>query len=187
MQKRDRCGDFYCSYRHFFTVQPCASVGSLSPLTMHTFYTLWADAHFILHQELHTLLSRRLSNTFMTAEDLTGAAPNEFEKSLLKQRDDPSTARSPFRIHRQTIMCSATIPQRQHFAQACLKNGWTANVPLLLHVSPGELLPKQVGHEVVVCPKAMRRACLKFLLKKELESWNADGDADSGTDGADVS
>jgi hypothetical protein len=49
-----------------------------------------------------------------------------------------------YRNSRQTIMCSATIPQRQHFAASCMKNGWTETLPTLVHVTPDQLIPPQV-------------------------------------------
>ena len=45
-------------------------------------------------------------------------------------------------------MCSATIPQRQYFAQQCFKNGWTESLPEVVHISAAELMPAQVKHEV---------------------------------------
>jgi hypothetical protein len=75
-----------------------------------------------------------------------------------------------YRSNRQTIMCSATIPQRladcyctcilyyihhdnydvcrQHFAVSCLKNGWTETLPSILHVTPNQLIPAEVDYRL---------------------------------------
>jgi superfamily II DNA/RNA helicase len=65
-------------------------------------------------------------------------------KDLAKKQREVDAAPPQYRIQRQTIMCSATIPQRQHFAQTCFKNGWCETLPELIHVSPAQLLPPQV-------------------------------------------
>ena len=130
-------------------------------------------------QELHTLLSRRLSATYQTADDADGAAANEMKEDLVytnlaKDRRDVAAAQTRYRHSRQTILCSATIPQRQHFASMCEKEGWTETLPRLIHVTPEELVPRQVRHEHVEVPEAQRVACFKFLLQKEMRSWGAE-------------
>ena len=80
--------------------------------------------------ELHNLLSRRLSPTYGTSEDETANNMNEMKEDLVytnlaKDRRDMMAAASRYRNSRQTILCSATIPQRQHFAAMCEKEGWT--------------------------------------------------------------
>ena len=100
--------------------------------------------------ELHTLLSRRLSPTYGTSEDESAIGMNEMKEDLVytnlaKDRRDMMAANSRYRNSRQTILCSATIPQRQHFAAMCEKEGWTETLPRLIHVTPEELVPKQVN------------------------------------------
>ena len=95
--------------------------------------------------DLHHLLSRRLSNTYLSSDSIEESLPmqeNLVFSDLAKDRDLGIEA---YRNSRQTIMCSATIPQRTHFAASCLKNGWTESLPQLIHVSPEELIPSQVA------------------------------------------
>lgn len=137
--------------------------------------------------ELHTLLSRRLSSTFQTSDDNDGAGLNDMKEDLVytnlaKDRRDVAAAAVRYRNSRQTILCSATIPQRQHFAVMCQKEGWTETLPRLIHVTPEELVPRQVRHEYVDVPEDQRLACLKFVLKKEIQSWADDtSDINSGS------
>lgn len=55
-----------------------------------------------------------------------------------------------YRGRRQTVFCSATIPQRKHFVQTCVKNGWTQSEATLVLATPEQLTPSQVRHEEVV-------------------------------------
>jgi len=154
------------------------------------------DACLINHdtrQELHQLLSRRLSNTYQAKDEdniqtKIGAEMTEnlVYSNLAAKQADVAAAMIQYRISRQTIMCSATIPQRQHFASACRQNGWTETIPTLIHVSSKELVPKQVSHEYVECPKPQRLACLKYLIKKESQDWlnnNANSNEGGGNRG----
>lgn len=127
-----------------------------------------------VRQDLHKLLSRKLSTTFKSSNDVEEGPvmqENLVYSDLTKNQRDVQASKDVFRNHRQTIMCSATIPQRQHFASSCLKNGWTDTLPEVIHVSPNELVPQQVAHEFVECSQDQRWACLKYLLKKEVEDW----------------
>ena len=94
--------------------------------------------------DLHHLLSRRLSNTYLSAETLEDNLPMPENLVFSDHAKDRDMLIEAYRNSRQTIMCSATIPQRQHFAASCLKNGWTETLPQLIHVSPEELIPSQV-------------------------------------------
>eukprot|EP01038_Epipyxis_sp_PR26KG_P006058 gene6058-8340_t len=122
-------------------------------------------------QELHRLLSRRLSSTFNSVELENAEAPvkeSTVFRSLAKTHRDSSISKDQYRINRQTIMCSATIPQRQHFSYSCFKNGWTETVPELIHVSSSELMPIQIKHEYVPCKQELKLNCLQYLIKKEI-------------------
>jgi len=99
-------------------------------------------------QELHKLLSRHLSSTYQNSDDELdqeqldrGAGDLMRQSRVYKDLTTKTQLASmgkgdKYRMQRQTIMCSATIPQRQHFANTCYKNGWTTAVPELIHVSP---------------------------------------------------
>lgn len=130
-------------------------------------------------QELHVLLSRRLSNSYQAKDDEAsdaasgaGMTENLVYTNLAAKQADIAAAMVQYRISRQTIMCSATIPQRQHFASACRQNGWTETIPELIHVSSKELVPKGIRHEYVECPNNLRLGCLKYLIKKEAQEWS---------------
>jgi superfamily II DNA/RNA helicase len=75
-----------------------------------------------------------------------------------------------YRLTRQTIMCSATIPQRQHFASTCFQKGWTATLPELVNFSKNELVPAQVAHWHVPCEPELRQACMAYLLRSKLKT-----------------
>eukprot|EP01035_Chromulina_nebulosa_P018248 gene18248-23921_t len=96
--------------------------------------------------ELHNLLSRKLSNTFKTGEEdsMENIQESLVYSNLAKNQRDFQSSNEVFRGYRQTIMCSATIPQRQHFSGNCYRNGWTLTLPELIHVSYKDLVPKQL-------------------------------------------
>jgi superfamily II DNA/RNA helicase len=146
-------------------------------------------------QELHILLSRYLSNSFKQPEDQeavestgaggvhSGSASKFVENSVfndqaLQFRKDAfvlsSAGGSSYRNNRQTILCSATVPQRQYFAMQCYKNGWTETLPEVLHVSASELMPAQVQHETIECEVRAKLSCIKYLLRTEAAAWAAD-------------
>jgi len=129
--------------------------------------------------ELHKLLSRQLSNSYQSVESVLEDEAPEMQENLVftnlaKDNRELNAAREMYRSSRQTILCSATIPQRQHFASSCLKNGWTETLPELIHVSAAELVPKQVRHEVIECTLDQRAALMRYLVTKELASWDKD-------------
>ena len=123
-------------------------------------------------EDLHLLLSRKLSNSYQGQEQ----KEQELSESLVyrnkagKQRDLKMN-NMQYRISRQTIMCSASIPQRQHFASICKQNGWTETLPELIHVSSKCLVPPQVKHEYVQVKEDLKVSCLRYLLQKEMTDW----------------
>jgi superfamily II DNA/RNA helicase len=123
-------------------------------------------------EDLHLLLSRKLSNSYQGQEQ----KEQELSESLVyrnkagKQRDLKMN-NMQYRISRQTIMCSASIPQRQHFASICKQNGWTETLPELIHVSSKCLVPPQVKHEYVQIKEELKVSCLRYLLQKEMNDW----------------
>eukprot|EP01041_Mallomonas_annulata_P002173 gene2173-4224_t len=110
-------------------------------------------------RDIHNLLSRKLSSTFQTESDsqlLTTMQENSVYKDHTKDQRDINMLKDQYNIRRQTIMCSATIPQRQHFASQCKQNSWTDTVPELIHVSSKDLMPKQIVHEYIECDENLR-------------------------------
>lgn len=100
---------------------------------------------------LQELLSKYLSPTFVERNDIS----------------DPS--KRPLSTHRQSIFCSATIPQPRHFLKQCLQNQWTLQEPRLISCSKGTVLPPTLSHSYVVTRNhssklmALRRMIQKFL------------------------
>ncbi|GAX23124.1 hypothetical protein FisN_33Lh012 [Fistulifera solaris] len=109
---------------------------------------------------LHELLSKQLSATFLDkdeVEDTMGAL---------------SSTRPKRRLHaRQTILCSATIPQHKHFIKQCVQNRWTTTEPVLVALQTGEqLLPPTLEHVYMVCRPETKLAALKRFFRKLLSS-----------------
>ena len=109
---------------------------------------------------LHSLLSRYLSPTFDVPQkdddalSMLGAAPNDAPRRPLQQQ-------------RQTVFCSATIPQHNHFLQQCVQNQWTVREPVHVCASPGELLPPTLQHTYMVCLREEKKvAALRRLIRK---------------------
>jgi superfamily II DNA/RNA helicase len=106
---------------------------------------------------LHELLSRHLSPTFEIADKLDD----------LPQLQQTEGRPRPVSQNRQTIFCSATIPQHRHFLKQCLQNQWTVQEPSHVCASPGELLPPTLEHVYMVCTAQEKKlAALRRLLKK---------------------
>lgn len=117
--------------------------------------------------ELHRLLSRHLSNSFQEIETLDEVNQDIKENRVFRDltRDDRSV--ESYRSNRQTIMCSATIPQRKYFAQACYRNGWTERLPELINISKDKLLPPNIKHEYIPCGIDQRIAITSYILRAE--------------------
>ena len=123
---------------------------------------------------LHQLLSQQLSSTYQNAKEGEEALVDDsLLSTLAKKQRDLMTIDPKYRINRQTIICSATIQQRQHFISMCHQQGWTETLPELIHVSNACLVPKNIQHEYVVCQAIHKLACLKYLIKKEIAADNA--------------
>lgn len=114
---------------------------------------------------LHNLLSRHLSPTYTTPEkEMTTL------ESINHQLQVGAVSSSSFArpiAYRQTIFCSATIPQHRHFLKQCVQNQWTTREPRYVWASPGELLPPTLRHTNLVCTRHDQKlAALRRLLCK---------------------
>eukprot|EP01040_Poterioochromonas_malhamensis_P006415 gene6414-6910_t len=120
-------------------------------------------------QELHRLLSRHLSNTFLDPHELDDENPHTKIKENIVFRDHAKDKREveAYKSSRQTVLCSATIPQRKYFADLCYRNGWTETVPELINVSEDQLIHDSVQHEFIQCKIEERISLTAYLLKKE--------------------
>ena len=113
---------------------------------------------------LHQLLSKYLSPTYLEEEeDISDTL------SALPMGDDASKKpRRRFR-YRQTVFCSATIPQHRYFLKQCKANQWTLEEPVFVCTSPGESLPPTLQHGFMVCnSKEKKLATLRRIIQKLL-------------------
>ena len=113
-----------------------------------------------LSSSLHPLLSKFLSPTFADEGDIE-------DNDVIVLADDSNKKRKRKFRHRQTIFCSATIPQHRYFLKQCKANQWTLEEPVYVCTSPGEALPPTLEHAYMVClSKTKKMATLRNLLKK---------------------
>lgn len=105
---------------------------------------------------LHEVLAKHLSPTFL-------------EKSL--DEDPGSVVRNrPWTGNRQTIFCSATIPQYRHFLKQCTQNRWTLKEPLYVcsALTTGEqFIPPTLEHLYMVCAaQEQKMASLRRVVQR---------------------
>lgn len=110
-----------------------------------------------LSSSLNQLLSQFLSPTYAVDED-----------ELFEQSDNSKGNKPKRRFrHRQTVFCSATIPQHRHFLKQCKANQWTLEEPVFVCTSPGEALPPTLEHAYMVCnSKEKKLATLRRIIPK---------------------
>jgi superfamily II DNA/RNA helicase len=113
-----------------------------------------------LSSSLHPLLSKFLSPTYADEGDIE-------DDDVIILADDTSKKRRRKVRHRQTIFCSATIPQHRYFLKQCKANQWTLEEPEYVCTSPGEALPPTLQHAYMVCQsKTKKMATLRNIVKK---------------------
>lgn len=115
---------------------------------------------------LHELLSKHLSPTFDDGSGVDAATD-----SVLQQVQKASAqTRMPRFIteQRQTVFCSATIPQPRHFRKQCVQNQWMLRDPKHVCLRSGEqLLPDTLEHAFVRCrAQDTKLVALRRLLRK---------------------
>jgi superfamily II DNA/RNA helicase len=104
---------------------------------------------------LHVLLSKHLSPTFMEEEEADPVMVDASKKPRRKFK------------YRQTVFCSATIPQHRYFLKQCKSNQWTLEEPVFVCTSPGEALPPTLEHGYMVCnSKDKKFATLRRIVSK---------------------
>ena len=115
-----------------------------------------------LSSSLHPLLSKFLSPTYADEND------EEVDTDAIIISDDESKRKGKRKIrHRQTIFCSATIPQHRYFIKQCVQNQWTLEEPTFVCTSPGEALPPTLKHGYMICKsKENKISTLKKVIKK---------------------
>jgi superfamily II DNA/RNA helicase len=127
--------------------------------------------HLDTKSKLHLLLSRHLSSSFLQAEEEDTEKSAVIEKNSLVYTDKAKNARDveskQYTLKRQTVMCSATIPQRQYFASQCFQRGWTDTLPELIYLSASQLVPESLSHEFVSCAVEKRAALTSYLINAE--------------------
>lgn len=114
---------------------------------------------------LHTLLSKHLSPTFEDGRDV--------DDSIVTASTVTKTAR-PILQQRNTIFCSATIPQIRHFLKQCVQNQWMIQSPTLICLRPGEqLLPSKIQHAYMVSTTTENKLVALRRLVRKLTAGNA--------------
>lgn len=109
---------------------------------------------------LHLLLSKFLSPTYADEDDADDG------NAIVVADDSKKKRKRKFR-QRQTIFCSATIPQHRHFLKQCKANQWTLEEPEYVCTSPGEALPPTLEHAYMVCQsKEKKTATLRRIIQK---------------------
>lgn len=113
-----------------------------------------------LSSSLHLLLSKYLSPTYADEDDVDDGV------SIVLADDSKKKRKRKFR-QRQTIFCSATIPQHRYFLKQCRANQWTLEEPKYVCTSPGEALPPTLDHAYMVCQsKDNKAATLRRIIQK---------------------
>lgn len=124
----------------------------------------------IASSKLHELLSKHLSPTYDDGKGLDSQVDSAIQ-SMQKASSGSSNSR-PISEERQTIFCSATIPQHRHFLKQCVQNKWMLREPVHVCLRPGEqLVPPTLDHAyVVVESKEKKLVTLRRLVQKILAS-----------------
>eukprot|EP00536_Pseudo-nitzschia_multiseries_P018349 jgi/Psemu1/228634/e_gw1.2412.12.1 len=113
-----------------------------------------------LSSSLHLLLSKFLSPTYADEGDIE-------DEDVILIADDTNKKRKRRFKHRQTIFCSATIPQHRYFLKQCKSNQWTLEEPVYVCTSPGEALPPTLEHAYMVCQsKTKKMATLRSVVRR---------------------
>jgi len=134
---------------------------------------------------LHELLSKYLSPSFDDGTDAVAADRSVLAAASISNNNNKNNKKNKkprLSNHRQTIFCSATIPQHRHFLKQCVQNQWMTNTannnnnnnnnanksPMSISLRPGEqLLPPQLQHAYMVCASTDKKlAALRRLLKQ---------------------
>ena len=113
---------------------------------------------------LHILLSKYLSPTYLDDDD----EPLNAGSSSMLLTDVPKSKQVRRRVqqHRQTLFCSATIPQHNHFLKQCVANQWVLQTPQFICTSPGESLPPTLKHGYIVAADDSKLPALRRTLQK---------------------
>ncbi|KAL9264953.1 DEAD-box ATP-dependent RNA helicase 58, chloroplastic-like protein [Drosera capensis] len=68
---------------------------------------------------------------------------------------------------RQTLFASASIPQHRRFMHDCMKQKWTKDNVVHVHVNPIEPIPTRIQHRYRTCPKDQSEQTLISLLQSD--------------------
>jgi superfamily II DNA/RNA helicase len=109
---------------------------------------------------LSILLTKFLSPTYLEEEEYVDPLLFSLGQAAPKRK------RRKFRT-RQTVFCSATIPQHRYFLKQCKAQQWTLEEPVYVCTSPGEALPPTLKHAYMVCvSKEKKLATLRKMLQR---------------------
>jgi len=124
---------------------------------------------------LHELLSKYLSPTYDDGSSSTVRSDKNGRSGIDLESIEAATAPNnhnkarPISHARQTIFCSATIPQHRHFMKQCVQNRWIlSNTPRHVCLRQGEqLIPPSLDHAYMVCFSSENKlAVLRRILQK---------------------
>jgi superfamily II DNA/RNA helicase len=120
---------------------------------------------------LHELLSKYLSPTYNDDES-DDILQKESHFAMLASGNSKNIVsklqRRPLQP-RQTVFCSATIPQHRHFVKQCVQNQWMLDAPVYITAGPSRslLLPHQLQHAYIVAPDTSKKLpVLRRLIRK---------------------
>ena len=127
-----------------------------------------------LSSSLHELLSKYLSPTFVDINDvgesdLIDGNGGDGQKTIVVDNGTrrKGKGRYQYRAQRQTLFCSATIPQHRYFIKQCKANAWTLEEPVFVSTTAREALPPTLRHGYMVCSSQDQKAStLRRVLRK---------------------
>jgi superfamily II DNA/RNA helicase len=125
---------------------------------------------------LHELLSKYLSPSFNDGDVSSAAADEDAHEAIQQSRRGKGSPPRPLSKTRQTIFCSATIPQHRHFMKQCVQNQWIlSKTPKHVCLRSGEqLLPPTLHHAYMVAAASeMKLAVLRRIIQKITNSTTA--------------
>ena len=135
----------------------------------------------IASSTLHELLSKYLSPTFDDGKGIdvnSDTALERLQKASVQGSSSPSSmSNRPVSRKRQTVFCSATIPQHRHFLKQCVQNKWMLRDPVHVCLRPGEqMVPETLDHAYLVCKSSEKKlGALRRLVQKIYTSAKTTG------------
>ena len=133
---------------------------------------------------LHELLSRHLNPSHWGQDEQIELAARESVAEAEEATALPAAAAPgapapggaggpPGQAARQTVFCSATVPQARHFVSQCAQRRWCLQEPQYVRVAEDALIPEALAHHFAVCRPEQRPVALRALLRREWRRMDA--------------